>query len=269
MSYWSSDVSILFFFTFILLGPISIGLCVLFHFFLWTFRSYVNLKFDFFLPFGYSDKCHFDHGHFIPYHLVVRNFRFYVISDFSILCYIDLGFWFLFVLVFIPLTSFGAVYCYNLRSPKGGCCSISDDLSCSWIFCPMLIWLRTFFLYPFAFELFYSLSFGLIGLRVFRQNDILTFGYFAQRSFRPSKIFSRSFWPSRSLQLHTFRFYVISTLWLLDLLFFRPLDFQSDVNSTLDLSSYVTSTFKPLNISHNVISSYRHPWYYDLQIFRS
>ena len=30
-----------------------------------------------------------------------------------------------------PYSSFEAVYLLYLRSPKGGCCSISDDLSCS------------------------------------------------------------------------------------------------------------------------------------------
>ena len=30
-----------------------------------------------------------------------------------------------------PPPNFEAEYCLFLRSPKGGCCSISDDLSCS------------------------------------------------------------------------------------------------------------------------------------------
>ena len=33
---------------------------------------------------------------------------------------------------YVPPPYFEAEYCLFLRSPKGGCCSISDDLSCSY-----------------------------------------------------------------------------------------------------------------------------------------
>ena len=36
-----------------------------------------------------------------------------------------------------PPLSFEAVYCFNLRMPNGGNCSISDDFSCSYSFIPI------------------------------------------------------------------------------------------------------------------------------------
>ena len=50
-----------------------------------------------------------------------------------------------------------------LRSPKGGCCSISDDLSCSWIICCTRYYRPTFPL-TLTFNLLTWISIGIIYL---------------------------------------------------------------------------------------------------------